>query len=160
MYNFTANLNLIGVNPFVFVAHEILQPIVSHASNQKGKIPVRGTINQLPYQQTLVKYSGDWRLYINAKMLKNSPKRIGETLEITIEVDPTDRRLEQHPQLMEALQANPPARAIFESLRPSLQHEIVRYITKLKSQESIDRNVGRAINFLLGNGRFIGRAKP
>ncbi|ADB38147.1 YdeI/OmpD-associated family protein [Spirosoma linguale] len=160
MYNFTANLNIIGVNPFVFVPQEILQPILNHASNQKGKIPVRGTINQLPYQQTLVKYSGDWRLYINTRMLKNSPKRIGETLEITIEVDPTDRRLELHPQLREALQANPPAKAIFESLRPSLQHEIVRYITKLKSQESIDRNVGRAINFLLGNGRFIGRAKP
>lgn len=101
MYNFTANLNLIGVNPFVFVPHEILQPILNHARNQKGKIPIRGTINQLPYQQTLVKYSGDWRLYINTSMLKNSPKRIGETLEITIEVDPTDRRLKLHPQLME-----------------------------------------------------------
>ncbi|GAB3791248.1 YdeI/OmpD-associated family protein [Spirosoma horti] len=160
MYNFTADLNIIGVNPFVFVPQEILEPILNHPCNQKGKIPIRGTINQLPYQQTLVKYRGDWRLYINTTMLKNSPKRIGETLEITIEVDPTDRRLKLHPQLGEALQANPSAKAIFENLRPSLQHEIVRYITKLKNQESIDRNVDRAINFLLGNGRFVGRAKP
>jgi len=47
-----------------------------------------------------------------------------------------------------------------DSLRPSLQKEIVRYISFLKTEESIDRNVDNAIQFLLGKKRFIGRDKP
>ena len=33
-------------------------------------------------------------------------------------------------------------------------------IDGLKSDESVDRNVERALDFLLGNGRFLGRDSP
>ncbi|WP_241003780.1 hypothetical protein [Lactococcus taiwanensis] len=45
-------------------------------------------------------------------------------------------------------------------MTPSKQLEINRYIAKLKSQEAIERNVARAIGFLLGKNRFVGRDKP
>ena len=38
--------------------------------------------------------------------------------------------------------------------------EIVRYIDGLKTERSIDRNVERALDFLLGKGRFVGRDRP
>jgi hypothetical protein len=59
--------------------------------------------------------------------------------------------------LTTALQQNTNAKAIFDSLRPSLQLEINRYISRLKTQDSVDRNVLKAIDFLMGKGRFIGR---
>jgi len=160
MNKFNAELEIIGINPFVFVPELILTDIFKQAGKDKGKIPVKGTVNQLPYQQTLVKYSGDWRLYINMLMLKNSPKRIGETIAVTIEFDSSDRTIKPHEKLVKALLENEQAKTIFDSLRPSLQHEIVRYIANLKTEESINKNVIRAINFLLGNGRFVGRDKP
>ncbi|WP_245545484.1 YdeI/OmpD-associated family protein [Fluviicola taffensis] len=46
---------------------------------------------------------------------------------------------------------------MFRGLTPSLQNEIVRYIANLKTEESVERNVIKAINFLLGKERFIGR---
>jgi len=65
-----------------------------------------------------------------------------------------------HPKLVKALNENLDAQRIFDSLRPSLQLEIIRYISFLKTEESIDKNVLRAVNFLLGKERFIGRDKP
>jgi hypothetical protein len=35
----------------------------------------------------------------------------------------------------------------------------MRYINSLKSEEAIERNVERAIKFLLGKKRFVGREK-
>jgi hypothetical protein len=45
-------------------------------------------------------------------------------------------------------------------MAPSRQKEIVRYIDSPKTEESVDRNVHRALAFLLGEGRFVGRDEP
>jgi len=160
MHKFVAEINIIGINPFVFVPEKILQDIFKEAGKEKGKIPIRGSINGNPYKQTLVKYQGDWRLYVNTLMLKNSPKRIGEVVELTLEFDSGDRTIKPHQKLVAALGENQDAKDVFDKLSPSLQNEIIRYIANLKTETSIDKNVIRAIDFLLGKSRFIGRDKP
>jgi hypothetical protein len=160
MFKFKAEIAIIGINPYVLVPESILTEIFEQAGKSKGAIPVNGTINKQPYKQTLVRYSGLWRLYINTIMLKNSPDRIGETIDVTIGFDPSDRTIAPHPKLMEALGKNAAAKAIFDSLSPSLRKEIVRYISFLKTAESVDKNVIKAIDFLLGKGRFVGRDHP
>lgn len=159
-YTFSATIEIIGINPFVFIPEEILQHIFEKGAKSKGPIPVKGTINTIPYTQTLMKFKGEWRLYINTTMLKNSPKRIGEQIEISIDYDPEKREIPIHPKLSEALNENKEANSVFQNLRPSLQHEIIRYISHLKTEESIDKNVPKAIAFLLGKGKFVGREKP
>ncbi|KAA8482929.1 uncharacterized protein DUF1905 [Arcticibacter tournemirensis] len=160
MQAFKAKLDIIGINPFVYVPEEILANIFSEAKKSKGQIPVSGTVNGKEYIQTLVRYSGEWRLYINTTILPNSPKRIGETIEITIQYDPKDRTISPHPKLIEALNRNKEANEVFESLSPSTRKEIIRYISFLKSEASVVNNVEKAIGFLLGKNRFIGREKP
>ncbi len=93
-------------------------------------------------------------------MLKNSPKRIGEKVRIEIEFDPRERIEALHPKLKKALDANHEAKTVFENLSPSRQKEIKRYINHLKTEKTVDKNVERAINFLLGKERFVGRDKP
>ena len=154
---FEAKIEIIGINPFVFVPDAILQIIFQQAGKDKGSIPIKGTINNHPYKQTLVRYSGKWRLYINTIMLPKSPARIGEEVEISIEIDSSDRTIHPHSKLVQALKENPKANEVFVSLAPSLQNEIVRYIANLKTEASVDRNVIKAIGFLLGKERFIGR---
>jgi hypothetical protein len=160
MDRYNAELKTINGNPYVFVPLIKLNKIFQQANKNKGPIPVKGKINGKNYQQTLVKYSGEWRLYVNMKMLKNSPKRIGEIIEVEIEYDPSDRTIRAHPKLIKALVNNKEANDVFEGLSPSRQKEIVRYISNLKTEESVERNVMRAINFLLGKERFVGRDKP
>ncbi len=160
MDTFEAYIDIIGVNPFVLVPMPVLSNIFQQAQKDKGAIQVRGTIDGHPYTQTLVRYSGEWRLYINTPMLKASKKKVGDTAEIGIEFDPVERIIPMHPKLTAALANNAEAKQVFDSLRPSMQKEIVRYISFLKSEEAVDRNVERAMQFLVGKARFIGRDKP
>jgi hypothetical protein len=155
---FRAKIEIIGINPFVFVPDPILNDVFEQAGRVKSPIPITGTINGRPYQQTLMKYLGLWRLYINTTMLVNSPKRIGETIEVTINYDPVDRAITAHPKLLRALSKNKKAKSVFDSLNPSLRNEMNKYISNLKTERSIEVNVQKAIDFLLGKGRFIGRA--
>ncbi|MGH2666383.1 DUF1905 domain-containing protein [Flavobacterium sp.] len=83
MQKIKAEIKIIGVNPFIFLPDDVLEEIFKQAGKNKGPIQIKGTINDTPYTQKLVKFRGDWRLYINLKMQKNSPKRIGEIIDIT-----------------------------------------------------------------------------
>jgi hypothetical protein len=154
---FKAKNEIIGINPFVFVPGNILKSIFEQAGKEKGHIPIKGHINDNPYKQTLVRYSGEWRLYVNTTMLKNSPKRIGEIVTLTISFDPESRAIEMPSDFAKALKANPEANLVFEQLTTSRKQEIVRYLARLKTKESLDKNILRAINFLTGKERFVGR---
>ena len=160
MDKFKAIIDIIGINPFVLLPDEVLLGIFNQAGKDKGPIPVRGLIDGHPYTQTLVKYSGAWRLYINTPMLKTSGKKVGDETEIQIEFDPQDRTIPMHPKLEAVFNENPESKAIFDRLSPSRRKEIVRYISSLKSEEAVDKNVKRAILFLSGKSRFVGRDKP
>jgi uncharacterized protein YdeI (YjbR/CyaY-like superfamily) len=160
MKKFKTALKITGINPFVAVPEQILAIIFEQAGKDKGYIPVRGTVNGKEYIQTLVKHKGEWTLYINTKMLKDSPKRIGEEIKIGIEFDPADRIITPHPELLKALNKSKTAKKVFDKLSPSLQKEIIRYISFLKSEESVTKNIDKAIGFLNGKNRFIGRDKP
>lgn len=157
---FVAKLEIIDGNPFVLLPPAVLNDVFAQAGRSSGPIPVQGTINAKPYQQTLMKFRGAWRLYVNMKMLDDSPRRIGELIDVTVTVDRSDRTIRPHPKLIAMLDTNPAAKEVFDGLAPSRQKEIVRYIDGLKSDESVDRNVGRARDFLLGKGRFVGRDRP
>ncbi len=117
----------------------ILNSIFIQANKNKGHIPIKGTINGNPYKQTLIKYSGEWRLYINTTMLKNSPKRIGETIEISILFDAENREVPMLIEFAEALKLNKEASLIFENLSVSRKSEIIRNLAKLKTKESLEK---------------------
>ncbi len=157
MPTFKAVIEIIGINPFVFVPEKILAAVLKEAAKEKGPIPIKGVINKNTYRQTLVKYAGHWRLYISNIMLKDSPKRIGETVSISIAFDPDDRKLTMHAGLENALAKNKTAKENFSKLPASRQQEMIRYISNLKTAESVERNITRAINFLSGKGSFVGR---
>lgn len=160
VHTFEAELKIIGINPYVEVPEKVLSAVFKQAGKDKGKIPIRGAVNEVAYKQTLVRYSGEWRLYVNTKMLPLSPQKIGARLQVSIEFDPSDRTISPHPKWEAALAENKAAKAVFDQLSPSLKLEIVRYIVNLKTEAGIDRNVVKAIEFLTGKGRFIGRDHP
>lgn len=157
---FTAVIEIIGVNPYVLLPEAILTKLFAQADKNKGPIPVRCTVDGHSFIQTLVKFAGAWRLYINGPMLKATQKGVGDTINVRIAFDPADRSIPMHPVLGDALKAEPVAMKVFESLPPSRKKEIVRYIGHLKSDGAVKRNVTRAIAFLQGKERFIGRDGP
>jgi uncharacterized protein DUF1905 len=157
MNSILAELKLIGINAYISVPNDILNELFILNNKNNGPIPIKGKINTKEYEQSLVKYKGEWRLYVNNKMLKNSNKFIGQNIEISIEYDSSDRSLVIHPKLVQALNKNQIANERYNNLAPSLQKEMNKYIYNLKSDVSIDRSINKSIDFLLGKGRFLGR---
>jgi uncharacterized protein YdeI (YjbR/CyaY-like superfamily) len=85
---------------------------------------------------------------------------VGDMANVEIEFDPGERILTMHPKLVSALQMNKKARSVFDTLVPSRQKEIIRYINSLKTEESVEKIIKKALGFLLGEERFIGRDRP
>ena len=159
MKPFSAKIQIIGVNPYVLLPSILLKYIFQKAGKDKGAIPVQLKIDGKNYIQNLVKYSGKWRLYLNTPMRKAAGKDVGDTIVIKIDFDSKPRITPMHPKLKKTYKENPAAKKVFEKLGPSRQKEILRYINFLKSEESVDKNVQRAINHLTSNKPFIGREK-
>jgi Domain of unknown function (DUF1905) len=78
MNSFTAYIEIIGVNPFVSLPEKTLKSLFKQAKKEKGAIPICGKINGHSFIQTLVKYKGKWRLYVNGPMLKHTKLKVGD----------------------------------------------------------------------------------
>ncbi|MBM9548004.1 DUF1905 domain-containing protein [Leptospira sp. 201903074] len=154
---FSAKIEIIGINPFVFLPKQILVSLMEQAKTDKGKIRVTLRIDGFQFTQTLVKYSGEWRLYLNTPMRRAAKKNVGDKANFEIRFNPEKKIHPISLELKEALGKNKKAKAKFETLSPSLQNEMMRYISGLKSEKSKKENVDRAILFLLGSGNFLGR---
>jgi hypothetical protein len=147
---FSQKIFKIGINPCVVPPEKVLRHILSAAGKDKGPIPVRGTINSAPFVQTLVKYQGAWRLYINGVMLRSSGLSNGNTARIDLEFDPQDRTLPTHPLLAKKLGKNRVAKSAFDRLAPHRQKEINRYLASLKTRDALARNLEIVMAYLQG----------
>ena len=157
---FQAIIDIIGINPFVFVPAKILESLFKQSGTTKGKIPVVITIDGHEFRQTLIKFSGDWRLYLNTPMREAAGKQVGDSAIFTIVYDPVKREVPMHPLLGEMLQKNKTEAKVFDRLSPSRQNEIKRYFNGLKTETSVEKNLKRLMGFLKGNESFVGREKP
>ena len=150
MPRFSATIYKIGINPVADPPAEALAIVFEHAGRLKGPIPVRGKLNGAPFVQTLVKFRGAWRLYINGSMLKDAGLKVGDIAKVDLDYDPSPREVEMPTQLSSALRKDKAARSEFEKLSPSSRKEIIRYIASLKTRDAVARNVERVIQQLRG----------
>ena len=159
MKSFSAKIQIIGINPYVLIPAALLKYIFQKAGKATGAIPVKLKIRGKNFIQNLVKYSGKWRLYLNGPMRKAAGKDVGDMIDVQIDFDAAPRTTPVHPKLKKAFGQNKEAKKAFDNLSPSRQKEILKYINFLKSEESVDRNIERAITRLTGNKPFIGGTK-
>lgn len=150
MKSFSAKILKIGINPYVGIPEDVLNALFKQADKTKGPIQVRGTINGKRFKQTLVRYQGAWRLYINGEMRQAAGIDVGDDAYITIEYDPVPRIEAVPAKFVDALSKNKTAKVAFESLRPSRQKEILRYLNSMKTESSLERNIEKVIQHLVG----------
>ena len=150
MKSFSARILKIGINPYVGVPEGVLSALFRQADKTKGPIQVRGTINGKRFKQTLVKYQGAWRLYINGEMRRAAEIAVSDEAHIKIEYDPLPRIELIPPKFVAALSKSKTAKVAFESLRPSRQKEILRYLNSMKTESSLERNIEKVVQHLLG----------
>lgn len=147
---FSQKIFKVGINPCVVPPQDVLEALFRQSRKNKGPIPVRGRINDARFTQTLVKFRGKWRLYINTSMLRASGLKNGDLAQVEIEYDPSDRTIPIHPALAKALATRKKAEKAYEKLAPHRKKEINRYLHNLKTREAVERSVGHIVTHLLG----------
>ena len=150
MKSFSAEISKIGINPYVGVPEAILAGLFKQSGKTRGPIPVRGSLSEKKFKQTLVKYKGAWRLYINGPMREAAGVDVGDQAHVKIEFDPAPRVEAMHPKLVRAFAGNKAAARAFGKLVPSRRKEILRYLNAMKTESSLERNVEKIIQYLLG----------
>jgi len=154
---FSSRIFKIDINPVVNIPQRVLKELFKQAGKTRGPIPVKGKLNGKRFTQTLVKFRGAWRLYLNTPMRKAAGIDEGDMARVEIDVDSKPRLTPMHPRLKAALAKSKKAKEVFEKLSPYRQKEISRYLNNLKSEESVAKNIEKVVAHLTGKGRFAGR---
>ena len=149
MKSFTAKILIVGINPFVVVPQEILDYLFFKLGKDKGRIPVKGSINENDFLQTLVKCGKEWRLFINTPMRKLAGAEVNDIVTITIDYNDKPRIFPMPEKLQSALDKNKKANKLFNKLNASRQREIIRYISSLKTEGGVNRTINKVIQELL-----------
>lgn len=113
----------------------------------KGYIPVKGMINGHWFHQTLCPIKdGPYRLYVNGGMMKGGEVELGEKAKFEIEYD--DRPPKDAiamPVILEKRLKKEKLLNAFNSLTPSGQKEVFKYLNLLKSEEAKERNIEKVV---------------
>jgi hypothetical protein len=166
MFRFTQTIAIINANPYVTPPDKVLKQIFEQAKKDTSPIPVRGKIENAPFEQSLVRYKGDWRLYVNIIMAKAAgfhfsksiAEIVGKKATFEIEYNPQPHTYQMVPFLKEALAKNAVATKHWQNLPPSRQKEVLRYFSQLKSEEAKVRNLKNLMKALSGEEiRFMAR---
>ena len=148
---FSADIVKFGINPAVDPPDDVVRYLLKQAGRSTGPIPVRGFINGAEFIQTLIKYQGAWRLYVNGPMLKSAALRVGDSARIYIAFDPKPRDVPMPDMFRVVLSSNKHAKEAIDGLPPFRRKEILRYLGSLKNEVSLSRNVEKVMKQLTGD---------
>jgi hypothetical protein len=118
-------------------------------SRQIGKgahVPVVGTVDGVSLRSTLVSRGrGAYRLAIHSDIRKKLRIDAGAVVEVAISRDEESREPQLPPVLAMALRHSPKAQRTFRGMTTALRRQIVRYITAVKSQITLERRVRKFV---------------
>jgi hypothetical protein len=150
MHTFSSIVHKVDINPYVKVPDAIIQNLHKEMNKEAGPIPVTGNLQVKAFATTVVKFRGMWRLYLNTPMRQSANVDVGDKVTVELKLDKKSREVPSPQKFTLALAKNKKAKDAFEKLIPSRQKEILRYLGNLKQEETLDRNIDKVIQFLLG----------
>jgi Bacteriocin-protection, YdeI or OmpD-Associated/Domain of unknown function (DUF1905) len=145
-HTFNAEIYKTGINWCVDVPENVMDKMLV----DKGYITIKGQINDFDFTKTLVPVkNAPYRLFVNSKMMKGGKTALGEVATFEIEQD-TEKKVKEYPipnLLVETLQENNLTTA-FENLTASRKKDILKYLSYVKTNETLIKNVEKLISQL------------
>ena len=126
--------------------------VVSDAFGVRGHVPVVGTADGAELTATLVPVGGGrHRLFLNGAVRGAIGKGTGDSVEIRIRLDRSDRTPETPSDLQEAL-AEDGASLAWEALAPSRRKECLVWLANAKRDQTRAARIGRIVRIALTEG--------
>jgi hypothetical protein len=131
--------------------HAALVPPEVAAGFSTKRPPVVATVNGVEYRSRLMIYGGRTYLGLRKDLLRRIDAVAGDTVQIELSEDHTERVVTEPPELLAALAADPSARAAYDALPPSHRLEYARWISEAKQAETRASRAARTIRRLLAS---------
>ena len=116
----------------------------------KGQVPVKGAINGVPYENSLLPQGeGVHILVIKKEIRDRAGVEAGDVAEVTLQRESGDRTVSVPPELAEALQSQPGAQQIFDALSYSHRKAYCNHVGQARKAETRIRRASRCVDLLL-----------
>ncbi len=139
---FSAQIYKVGIIRYVDVPGEISRGLGA----AEAHVAVRGTVEGVALVSTMVsRGKGCHRLAIHGDIRKKLRVDAGAVLEIALERDRESREPVLPPAMVLALRQSPKAQAHYRGMSVSLRRQIVRYITAVKREATLERRVAALV---------------
>jgi hypothetical protein len=112
------------------------------------RFPVRATVNGYSWHTTVTPMRGETLLGLNRQVRESAGVKVGDTVDVAIELDTAPREVDVPEALAGALAGDPAAKAAFEALSFTHRKEYARWIGDAKRQETRDRRVTQTLEML------------
>jgi len=153
---FTGKIYKVGVIRYVDVPTGVSRALGEKAAH----VPVRGEVQGVPLRTTLVSRGrGGYRMAIHSDVRKKLKVDAGAFVEIALERDEESREPALPPALVLALRQSPKAQAEFRRMTTALRRQVVRYLTAVKQQATLERRVTKFTRRLEQMGRDRAKMK-
>ncbi len=142
---FSGRIYKVGLIRYVDVPAQISRKL----SAMEPHVPVRGTVEGIALRTTMVsRGKGCHRIAIHSDIRKSLRIDSGAIVEIAIERDEESREPVLPPFMVLSLRNASRAQAAFRSMTTALRRQIVRYLTAVKQQATLERRVTKFIQRL------------
>jgi len=149
MQVFSATIVKLGINACVNVPEKIVKSLLAAAEKKSAPVQVKCILNGVDFDANIVRYSGDWRLYLNLVTRRAAGCDIGDRVKIHLAYDPSMRMPPMPEPFRQALRGNPDLQKAWR-LRPSAKRrEILLSLNVKKSDAQLARGIAETIGLLL-----------
>ena len=143
----------IGINWCVDVPKEITEQLTI----DKGRINIKGKINGFDFAKTLMPVkNAPHRLFVNQEMMKGGETALGKTATFEIEQD-SKKICKEYPipELLAEQLDKHKLKGDFDNLTVSRKKEILKYLSNVKTEETMLKNINKLIAKLKNKERDI-----
>lgn len=115
---------------------------------RKGRVPVKGTINGFPFRSSLMNMGEGHMMAVNAQMRAGANCKAGDTVDVVMEFDAEERKVEVPAYLKKIIAADSVAMGNWEKLSFTHQKEHVRAIEDAKKPETREKRIAAMMEML------------
>jgi hypothetical protein len=142
---FSGKIYKVGIIRYVDVPADVSRAI----GEGEPHVPVAGEAEGVPVRTTMVsRGNGCYRLAIHGDIRKKLRLDAGALIEVAIQRDEDPREPVLPPVLALALRNAPRAQSEFRSMTTALRRQVVRYLTSVKQQSTLERRVAAMVRRL------------
>lgn len=147
-YRFQATLerpDMRGAWTFVRFPHS-----ASEEFGVRGQVPVKGTINGVPYENALLPQGGGLHILVVKKEIRDlAGVTRGDVVDVVLERIEGERKLEVPGEFADALKSHPEAGAIFDRISYSHRKAFCDHVAEAKKAETRQRRAAKCVELLL-----------